>query len=119
MPSIPYLMLRSARRARLEARTALMQPLPAISGNFFTSSGREQGSEFDAEFADQDLLSTVDVGNHQALAPMVFEAGVDEYGRAPDQVRVDRRELLVCRQRLQGADELGRHGVIIIAGRPR
>ena len=38
MPSAAYLMLRSARRARLEARTAPMQPQFPRCANSFTSS---------------------------------------------------------------------------------
>jgi hypothetical protein len=38
MPSKGYLMLRSVRRARLEARTASMQPTFVVFGNSFTAA---------------------------------------------------------------------------------
>jgi hypothetical protein len=38
MPSITYLMLRNAQRARLEARTALLQLIFVWLDNFLTAS---------------------------------------------------------------------------------
>src|SRR5207302_10808980 len=93
------------------------QPRSRIAAMLFTSPRAAAGSELDPKLPDQDLLSTIEVGDHLALAPVVFEAGVDKCYWAPDQVGMQRRQPLVRGKRLQRADELRRHAVIIIAER--
>ena len=71
--------------------------------------------ELYTEFADQDLLVAVQLGDGIALAPHIFETGVDERDRAPDQIEVGCLQPLVLVNRLRGADQLRRDVVVGVA----
>src|SRR5438309_11365017 len=73
--------------------------------------------ELDAEFADQGLAITVKLGDGVALCEHVFDAGVDERDRAPDQIGMACLKLLVLVDRLRGADQLRRDIVVSVAVR--
>src|SRR5712671_5966260 len=51
--------------------------------------------ELDLELANQRLLRAIDVREHLALSPDIFEAGIDERNRAPDHVDMDRLQFLI------------------------
>src|SRR5207237_8131391 len=73
--------------------------------------------ELDAEFADQGLAITVKLGDGVALCEHVFDAGVDERARAPDQIGMACLKLLVMVDSVRGADQLRRAIVVSVVVR--
>src|SRR6266851_5877662 len=71
--------------------------------------------ELDAEYAHQRLLRAPYVREDHTLAPCIFDAGIDECDRAPDQVDECVHQLLLCGKRRKRPDQLRRHSVISVA----